>query len=193
MSIQGRLPRGSTVIGSWTMEKNLSVFCANDDNPNGPLVNDLYLGSSIVSQGGAFCDWRNFEVPFTHEFKAAGSYPFPYGVEVGAVLQSYAGSPRVITWQPAQNLFPNNVRNKQETVALNTPGSLFYPRYNQLDLNFKKNFRTGRKTYSGQVDLFNALNGNAVFTRNNAIGASLGQVQSILQGRIVRLAFQMRF
>ena len=39
----------------------------------------------------------------------------------------------------------------------------------------------------------NALNGNAIFMRNNAIGASLGQVQSILQGRIVRLAFQMRF
>jgi len=82
---------------------------------------------------------------------------------------------------------------------ISTPGSLFYPRYNQLDLNLKKNFRAGRKTFSGQVDLFNALNGNAIFTRNNAAPASpgaatsLGQVQSILQGRIMRLAFQMRF
>ena len=39
----------------------------------------------------------------------------------------------------------------------------------------------------------NALNGNAIFSRNNSIGTSLGQVQSILQGRIVRLAFQMKF
>jgi hypothetical protein len=30
------LPRGSTVIASWTMEKNVSVFCDSaDDNPNG--------------------------------------------------------------------------------------------------------------------------------------------------------------
>ena len=62
-----------------------------------------------------------------------------------------------------------------------------------FDINFKKNFRSGRKTYSGQVDLFNALNGNAIFARNSSIGTSLGQVQSILQGRIVRLAFQMKF
>ena len=98
-----------------------------------------------------------------------------------------------ITWQPAATLYPGGVRNKTETVFLNAPGSLVYPRYNQLDLNFKKNFRAGRKSFSAQLDLFNALNGNAVFARNNAIGNSLGQVQTILQGRITRLAFQMRF
>ncbi len=192
LSIQGRLKGGSTVIGSWTMERNLSVFCASDDNPNGVSTNDLYSGSTVTA-GGPFCDQRKSNIPFTHELKAAGNYPLPYGVEVGAVLQSYAGLQRVITWQPAASLFPGGVRNKQETVFLNAPGTVFYPRYNQLDLNVKKNFRAGRKTFSGQIDFFNALNGNAVFTRNNAIGASLGQVQSILQGRIIRLAFQMRF
>src|SRR5438876_9820829 len=40
--LQGRLKGGSTVIASWTMEKNVSVFCTSDDNPNGPLVADLY-------------------------------------------------------------------------------------------------------------------------------------------------------
>jgi hypothetical protein len=192
VSVQGRLPRGSTVIASWTMEKNLSVFCANDDNPNGTSINDLYTGTAVAA-GGAFCDQRQFDVPFTHEYKAAGNYPFGYGIEAGVVLQSYAGLPRQITWQPAANLYPGGVRNKQEAVFLNAPGTLYYPRYNQLDVNIKKNFRVGRKTYSGQVDFFNALNGNAVFGRTNAIGTSLGQVTSILQGRVIRLAFQMRF
>jgi hypothetical protein len=191
-SIQGRLPGGSTVIGSWTMEKNLSVFCANDDNPNGVSTNDLYFAEAVTA-GGPFCDQGAFDIPWTHEMKAAGNYPFPYGIEAGAVLQSYAGRPRLITWQPAANLYPGGVRNKQETVFLNAPGTLFYPRYNQLDLNIKKNFRHGRKTYSGQVDFFNALNGNAVFSRINAVGTSLGQVETILQGRVMRLAFQMRF
>ncbi len=192
LSVQGRLPRGSTVIASWTMEKNVSNFCANDDNPNGTSTGDRYTGATVTA-GGPFCDQGALDMPFRHEFKAAGNYPFPYGVEVGVVLQSYAGSQRDITWQPAASLFPGGVRNKQETVFLTAPGTLFYPRYNQFDINFKKNFRAGRKSYSGQVDLFNALNGNAVFTRNNAIGGSLGQVQTILQGRVVRLAFQMRF
>jgi Carboxypeptidase regulatory-like domain len=190
--IQGRLKGGSTVFGSWTVEKNVSVFCSSNDNPNGPAVNDLYTGSPIVSNGGRFCDWRKFQIPFTHEFKASGSYPLPHGIDIGAVFQSYAGSPRVITYTVPAASFPGGQTNT-ETIILNKPGSLFYPRYNQVDLNFKKNFRVGRKSFSGQVDLFNALNGNAIFARNSAIGASLGQVQTILQGRIVRLAFQMRF
>jgi Carboxypeptidase regulatory-like domain len=191
LSFQGRLARGATVIGSWTMEKNLSVYCSNNDDPNGPTVNDLYTASP-VSNGGQFCDQRKFSVPFTHEFKASGNTPLAFGVETGVVWQSYAGSPRTITYAIPSALFPGG-QTKSETVVLNTPGSLYYPRYNQLDVNFKKNFRAGRKTFSGQLDVFNALNGNAVFTRNNAIGSALGQVQTILQGRLYRLAFQMRF
>jgi hypothetical protein len=199
LAIQGRLKGGSTVIGSWTMEKNVSVFCSNNDNPNGPIVNDLYLGAGIATNGGRFCDQRQFGIPFTHEFKAAGNYPLPMQFEAGAVLQSYAGSPRVITYNPAASLFPGGARTNSETIMISAPGSLYYPRYNQLDVNLKKNFRAGRKTFSGQVDLFNVLNGNAIFARNNATAAtpggtsSLGQVTSILQGRIMRLAFQMRF
>jgi hypothetical protein len=189
--VQGRLGGGSTIIASWTIEKNVSVFCSSDDNPNGPTVADLYTGSPAAN-GGRFCDQRRFDIPWTNEFKLAGSYPLVMGIDFGAVLQSYAGSPRVITWTPPPALVPGG-RTNTETEVLTRPGSLYYPRYNQLDLNFKKNFRAGRKTYSGQVDLFNALNGNAIFARNNSIGNSLGQVQSILQGRIVRLAFQMKF
>jgi hypothetical protein len=198
VSVQGRLPRGSTVIASWTMEKNVSVFCDSNDNPNGPAVNDLYTGAS-VSRGGRFCDQRKFDMPFTHEFKAAGNYPFPLGVEAGAVLQSYAGSARFVTWAPAASVFPGASRTNTETIVMNAPGSLYYPRYTQLDVNLKKNFRAGRKSFSGQIDVFNALNGSATFSRNNSVPASvgatssLGQVESILQGRVFRLAFQMRF
>src|SRR5581483_3340256 len=175
--IQGRLKGGATVLGSWTTEKNISVFCSSNDNPNGPSTGDLYTGAS-VSNGGRFCDWRKFHVPFTNEFKASGSYPIAWGMEVGAVLQSYAGSARTITWAPASSLFPGG-RTNTETIILNAPGSLFYPRYNQFDMNFKKNFRAGRKSFSAQIDLFNALNGNAIFTRNNSAPASTGASTSI--------------
>ena len=49
-------------------------------------------------------------MPFLHEFKLAGNYLLRYGVDVGAVLQSYPGLERVITWQPAATLFPNGQR-----------------------------------------------------------------------------------
>ena len=190
VAIQGRL-RGGTVLGSWTTERNRSVFCSNSDNPNGPAISDLYTGAS-VGNGGRFCDQRNFPIALTHEFKASGAYELPLAVSVGAVLQSYSGSDRTITYAIPSSLVPGGQTNA-ETIMLTGPRQVTYPRYNQFDINVKKNFRHGRKTFSGQVDLFNALNGNTVFTRNNAIGSSLGQVETILQGRMLRLAFQMKF
>jgi hypothetical protein len=190
-ALTARLTGGSTIFGSWTVEKNVSVFCANDDNPNGVNTADRYTGGN-VSAGGRFCDQGAFDMPFRHEFKMAGTYPLRWGVDVGAVLQSYAGSERTITWEPAAALFPGG-RTRTETVTLNEPGSLYYPRYNQLDFNVKKTFRAGRKIFSGQVDWFNILNGNAVFSRVSTVGNSLGQIQTILQGRMVRVAFQMKW
>ena len=76
---------------------------------------------------------------------------------------------------------------------LNKPGSLYMPRYNQLDMNIKKTIRAGRRTYTFQLDYFNVLNGNAILTTNNAIGSSLGQATSIELGRMPRIAFQMRW
>jgi hypothetical protein len=35
--------------------------------------------------------------------------------------------------------------------------------------------------------------GNAIFARQDAVGNSLGDVTTILQGRLIRLAFQMKF
>jgi hypothetical protein len=89
-------------------------------------------------------------------------------------------------------VFPGG-RTNSETIILNKPGSLYQPRFTQLDVNFKKTFRFGRKVLAGQVDLFNVLNSNAIFSTNDAIGASLGQVQSIQPGRMPRVALQMRF
>jgi hypothetical protein len=191
LALTARLTGGSTIFGSWTVEKNVSVYCANDDNPNGVGTADRYTGTN-VSAGGRFCDQGQFGMPMRHEFKMAGTYPLRWGVDVGAVLQSYAGGERIITWEPAAALFPGG-RTRTETITLNEPGSLYYPRYNQLDFNIKKTFRMGRKIFSGQIDWFNLLNGNAVFTRNSTVGNSLGQIQTILQGRLVRVAFQMKW
>ena len=187
-----RIP-GTTLFGSWTAEHNISVFCDNNDDPNGVSTGDLYAGAT-VSAGGRFCDQRQFNVPFRHEFKVAGNYPVPVGgIDFGFVVASYPGSDRVITYSPPQALFPGNARTNAETIVLTKPGTLFQPRWNQLDVNFKKNIREGKKVLTFEVEFFNVLNNNAVFTTNNAIGTSLGQVTSILMGRLPRLAFQMKF
>jgi hypothetical protein len=183
--------RGTTLFGGWTADRNVSVYCTLNDDPNGTSMSDKYLAEA-VDAGGRFCDQRRFGVPLKHEIKVAGNLPLPYGLDMAAALQSYSGLFRTITWTPAATLFPGG-RTNSETVILNAPGTLHQPRYNQLDVNIKKAFRSGQKTFTIQADCFNVLNSNAMLTTNNAIGASLGNVTSIQLARLPRIAFQMKF
>ena len=82
------------------------------------------IRGAMSPNGGRFCDQRQFDMPFMHEFKLAGNYSLPLGIDFGAVIQSYPGLERVITWQPAANLFPNGQRTQAQTIILNEPGSL---------------------------------------------------------------------
>jgi hypothetical protein len=191
-SFSTRLPGGAMMFGSWTLEKNTSVFCESDDNPNGPPSGDLYQGTN-VARGGRFCDQRNFDIPFTQEFKLFGNYSLPYGVDIGAALQSFSGLERVIVWTPAASLYPNGQRTQSQTLILNEPGSLYGERWDQLDVNFKKNIRYGNKVHTFQLDIFNVFNNNSIRTYNNTVGNSLGQVTAIMPGRFPRIAYQFKF
>jgi len=190
-SFSARLRNGAVVYGGWTIERNVSTFCTSDDNPNGSVGTDLYQANPIAL-GGRFCDEGNFDIPFVHDFKLAGSVPLWYDVTFGANLQAYPGLPRIITWTPPAAVFPGG-RTNSETIILTEPGTSFQPRYNQLDITVKKNFRAGRKTFSLQADIFNVTNSSSILTTTNSVGASLGQVNSILYGRLPRLVFQMKF
>jgi hypothetical protein len=190
-SFNTRFTGGVMVFGGWTMDRNVARYCALDDNPNGASIADLYLGET-VSAGGRFCDQGAFGVPFKHELKLAGNVPLPYGFDFAAALQSYSGLDRTITWTPAASLFPGG-RTNAETIVLTPKGAISYPRYNQLDVNFKKIFRSGQKTFTLQADVFNVMNSNTIMATNNAIGSNLGFVNEIQIGRTPRIAFQMKF
>jgi hypothetical protein len=189
-SFTARLPGGSSVYGGWTVERNLSKYCDNNDNPNGGTSANQFGGTA--ANGGRFCDEGKFSVPFLSDFKMAGNMALPYGVGFGAIFQNYPGTARIITWQPAANVFPGG-RTNTETIILTTPGSLYQPRYNQVDINFKKSFRSGNKVFTGQFDLFNVTNSASILTTTDVVGSSLGGVESILKGRMPRIAFQFKF
>ena len=192
-----RLPRGGLLFGSWTAEHTLQRWCDTDDNPNGRTSTGQFSASDATtgvaaSYGGRFCDQTQFDYPMRSEFKLAGNYPLLYGFDFGAVLQSYSGSERVITWAPGPGLFPGG-RTNTETVVLNEPGSLFWDRWNQLDINFKKNIRHNNNVITFQVDIFNVLNANAIRAGNNTVGGGLGQATTIMVGRFPRLAVNYKF
>jgi Carboxypeptidase regulatory-like domain len=197
-SFNTRLPRGAVLFGSWDMDHTLQRFCDTNDDPNGPVVTGQFSATDATTGvsaplGGIYCDQTKFPYPFRHEFKLAGNTPLLWGLDFGAILQSYAGQERVITWSPAAALFPNAARTQAETFVITPPGSLFYPRWNELDVNFKKNFRLNTKVLTFQIDIYNVFNVNTPRSENNAVGGNLGDATTIAIGRFPRLAVNYKF
>ena len=192
--VQARFGDGGTLMGSTTTEKSISTFCdTTDDNPNGRAVRDeLYLRVDAPN-GGRFCDQRQFDIPWKTEFKLAFNYPLPFGTSAAAVLQSFPGLPRTITYTVPRGLFPGGRTNSEE-IILNEPGSLYYERWNQLDISFKKSIRLGAgQQLTGELDVYNVLNAASIWSMIDSIGGSLGTVTNTLPGRMLRLAVGLRF
>jgi carboxypeptidase family protein len=78
-AFQGRLPGGGVVLTSSTTQRTLANTCDQPDDPNRQR----------------FCDRFNLPAPYTvtfrTDFKLAGSYPLPFGLEASADFTSYPG------------------------------------------------------------------------------------------------------
>ena len=159
-------------------------------NPGGVLPTT----STLI--GAQFCDAPG---TFLTQFKMLGSYTIPrVDVRASVSLQNLPG-PEILATFPATNAViqpslgrplaggANNV-----PVALVAPRSMFGERMNQLDVRFGKLLRFGRTRANVGVDIYNALNSNAVLAVNDAF-ASWQQPIDILTARFAKLVFQLNF
>jgi hypothetical protein len=105
---------------------------------------------------------------------------------MGAFFQSVPGTERTITYLVTRAVVPT-LTLASATIPLTEPGSLYYPRLNQLDLKLSKRIRYRATRINPQLDLFNVMNAATVLSQVNAYGPSLGNVQSILNPRFFRL------
>src|SRR6185503_17199966 len=153
LSASARFGRGGVVTGGWGGERYINATCENPD------PNLLYN-----------CDQGAFDTPLRNDFKFVGTYPVMYGVQVSAVLQSYAGAAVPVSWSVPASVFPGGRRTQAVTLSttvvgtgysgssLSDPGSTYLPRWNQLDLSFRKVFTIRKVRLDGSLDMFNALN-----------------------------------
>jgi hypothetical protein len=96
---------------------------------------------------------------------------------------------------PANALVIPNLTESSLTVPLRVPGTEFLPRLTQLDLSIGKWFQVHNARLQGQVDIFNVFNKSTILGYRSANFGTAAYLQpsSVLQGRILRLAFQMRW
>lgn len=187
-SFNARLPRGITFFGGWSSDRIVRVSCDTND-PN--LLR--------------FCDERDYDIPFRSDFKLSGAIPLPWGLQVSGIFMSYAGNTNnaipeggTVTylrnnWVVPASVFPNGQRTQSVTVNLIQPGTQYSERWNQLDLEGRRTFKVGGTTLVAQMAVYNVMNGNTILTQNQNFGAALGQPLTILQGRLVRAALQVKF
>jgi hypothetical protein len=139
------------------------------------------------------------DVPYQNRIKINGSYTFPYGVQIAAVVQSNPGATYTAnrTYQLAE-IQPSLGRPlaggvRTVTIPLVEPFSLFGPRINQVDLRGTKLFRFGGSRLQMNVDLYNLFNTNTPVTFIGVYNARWGQPTQILDGRLVKFSMQMDF
>ena len=175
VSMNARFGRGGTLIAGMSSGLTRGDNCEVED-PNSLR----------------FCDQNELAIPFDKNFKLAGSYPLPWDISASAVFQSVPGLPRNITDVVTRAQVPA-LTLSSVTVPLSAPGEQYLPRLNQLDVKFGKTFRYRAGRIQPQLGIFNVSNEATVLSQNNSFGPTLDRVQSILDGRVVRLSVQIDF
>ena len=207
LTISARLPGGGQVMGGFTSFREIGVSCDNPDSPDRRFCDQNFPNS-------------RFSEPWATDFKVAGFYPMPAGIQASAVLQAYSplglreefrysqsGRYRAPYWTAAncvlpcvlgERFFPSGRLNRASsittTIIPNTTEK-FRDRWIQLDAGVKKIFTLDGRELHLQYDLFNATNSDAAITdRSQRINASLFEVPNrVMPGRLSRVAVQFKF
>jgi carboxypeptidase family protein len=217
-SFNARLPRGATLFGGATSERMMWTLCNEQSNPNNLLYCDS-RDSNIpfrtqLKLAGSY--------PLPYGITVSGSFQSIPGYLLGCSvatcgIPSPTSLPNLTTppgtstvWlisrttvypadckgpcTPGALVIPN-MTAANLNIPLTAPGTEYAERVNQLDLSLGKWFQLGRTRLQGQLDVFNALNrGDVLSVRSmNYLTPSYKQPSSVLQGRIIRIATQMKW
>ena len=220
VSFNARLPRSAVVFGGLTSERMLWALCNEESNPNNllycdarnsgiPFRTQLKLSGSYPLPYGVQIS-ASFQSTPGYLLTAPGfspAYVIPSATSLPSVAApAGAGTVWLITrttryaadckgpCSPGAFVFPN-MTAAQLAVPLTPPGTEYAERISQLDLSLGKWFQVGRTRVQGQADIFNALNRSAVLSVRsmNYSTASYLQPSSVLQGRILRFATQVKW
>ena len=136
--------------------------------------------------------------PFQPNVKLLGVYPLPFwGLHTSATFQGLPGpqvlANYVVTNEQALPTLGRNLSASTATIPLIAPGTMYDERLYQLDLRFAKTIRFGERRIQGIVDIYNALNGNAVLALNNSFGPSWQRPTQVLQARLFKFGVQVDF
>jgi hypothetical protein len=155
------------------------------------------VNNGTIRQPLSFC---HVQTPYQTQVKFLGSYVIPkIDVQVSGTLQDLAGEPLFAEYVAGNAVIsPSLGRNlaggtANQTINILHPGTQYGDRLHQLDLRVGKIFRFGRARANVSVDIFNALNTDAVLSSTRTFDATWLRPTSILLARFAKINAQFDF
>jgi hypothetical protein len=207
ISGQARLAGGTTIIAGFFTEHTVARTC-DRNNPNQLRYCDQF--------GDLFQELGTTEAPpFRNEVKLSVSQPLPWSFLGSVSFLSYAnaapptaassftsglvtGTGAPIDYLGADFALPATLpggvaRTIPVTAGLVAPGTLYFDRWNQLDLSVKRTVRFGKYALTPSFELYNVLNSSVIVNALQTYGPTYLRPTSTLPGRLMRLGAQFRF
>ena len=133
--------------------------------------------------------------PYSTRLKLQGSYPLPGDFQISGSFQSLPGptiaaSYNVTSAQVLSSL-GHNLASGSANISLIQPATEFDPRINQLDLRLTRAFRVNAMRLRAIADVYKVLNRNAALVINTTYGPSWLSPTQIMDGRLLKLGFQL--
>ena len=85
------------------------------------------------------------------------------------------------------------ILNRTTSVAIEPRATTRLPNLNQLDMSFRKAFRSGGKVYQPRLDIYNLANSSTIIARSTTLGPSYLAVNGIQRGRMIKLGMHVDF
>ena len=175
-----RMAKGLVVTGGLSMDHTDTNTCVVVDSP-GALMN---------------CD---IVTPFLKYYTFTGRVPLPWDIVTAVVYRDLPGPQITASYNVTNAQITGLNRNLSSgangtvNVALIKPGTMYGARQRQVDVRFSKRLRVNKVRLTGNLDVYNILNGSAVDSQNNTYGPNWQKPTNIQLGRFIKLGAQFDF
>jgi hypothetical protein len=208
LTVNARLQNGLTAQGGLSTGKRTLDRCEIYSKLPELLLGVANWGPNLGADNNNVWlpgDWCHQEEPFLTNFRFLGAYIVPrVDVLVSATFRSTPG-PLVAANFVATNAYlaanstlgrPLAGNQANVTINLVEPGSEYVERLNQLDFRIGKVVRVGRTKSTINLDMYNALNSDAIREINNAYGSWTGpgyRPSGVLLARFFKVSATLDF
>ncbi|HWW84601.1 MAG TPA: carboxypeptidase regulatory-like domain-containing protein [Vicinamibacterales bacterium] len=195
LAVNARIRAGTFISGGVSSGKTSYSNCGVINNP-GLFQNGTPSLTTFLSFD-QYCAW---DTPFLTQLKLAGVHTFWWDIQGSVAFQSNPGPLVLATYNAPNSVVAPSLGHNLISlpsgypIDLIKPGSQYGDRLNQVDLRFAKVIKlASNRRIKGMLDIYNALNSNAVVTQNNTYGANWAKPTQILVGRFLKVGGQFEF